>query len=240
MSDDLPRAVVDEAERLTRRARATDDDAAADRFREHRARLLAEHDFVGRVRDSDESLRTPGGTSTVSAGTGQNAGTGRNTGTDETAGRGRTTETDGSAGSARAGDRDVLVLHPAEWIEDGTIRVDRVDDLSRAVERPLGGDPPEWEGVESHNREIATMVERERGEVHGANAHAFADFMGNHYARRVEAATGPEVEEFLEEYFPRNAWPSEAQRATVLESLEHVFGTAGEEPPPLPDAGERE
>ncbi len=120
---------------------------------------------------------------------------------------------------------EVLVLHPSEWVEDGVIRVEDVDDVSRAVEVPLDGtgDPDEWDEVEAHNRALAEEVESEHGPVHGANAHAFADFMGNHYARPVERATERQVREFTEEYFPRNAWPSEDQREVLDRSLDLLF-----------------
>ena len=129
--------------------------------------------------------------------------------------------------------REVLVLHPAEWVEDDSIRVERIDDIDRAVETPLDGpgDPDDWDTVEAHNREIARMVEDEHGDVHGANAHAFADFMGNHYARTVESATPDEIEEFLGEYFPRNAWPTDAQKGAVERSIALVFVAAGESVP---------
>ncbi|MEF8840001.1 MAG: rnhA operon protein [Haloarculaceae archaeon] len=126
----------------------------------------------------------------------------------------------------RPGDHgEVLVLHPAEWVEDGAVRVELVEDVSRAVEVPLDGtgDPDEWEDVEAHNRTLAEEVEAEHGPVHGANAHAFADFMGNHYARPVERATERQVREFLEDYFPRNAWPTEAQHEAVEASLDLLF-----------------
>jgi hypothetical protein len=126
----------------------------------------------------------------------------------------------------RSEDRgETLVLHPAEWVEDGVVRVERVDDVSRAVEVPLDGtgDPESWDDVEAHNRALAEAVEAEHGPVHGANAHAFADFMGNHYARPIERATERQVREFAEEYFPRNAWPTEAQREALDASLDLLF-----------------
>jgi len=120
---------------------------------------------------------------------------------------------------------DTLVAYPAEWVDDdGHVRVDRIEDVDRGVERPLSGpgDADEWDSVEAHNRAVADRVEREHGPVHGANAHAFADFMGNHYAKPVERATPDEREEFLSDYFPRNAWPTDAQRAAVERSLSLV------------------
>lgn len=117
---------------------------------------------------------------------------------------------------------EVLVLYPAGWLEDGVVRTDWIEDLDRGVERRLDGpgDPEEWTAIDEHNRELAAAVADEHGPDHGANARAFAEFMSNHYARRVESASREEIEEFLTEYYPRNVWPSETQRAVVEESVE--------------------
>lgn len=207
MPTEPPGAVVDEALRLTRLARGTTGEERA-AYRRRRSDLLAEHEYVARVREADEGRRTRGGT--------------------DPAGPGAWT----SGGRAV----DVLVVYPSGWIENGTVCVERIDDLSRAVERPLDHATSEdWESVETHNREIAARVQREHGTVHGATAHAFADFLGNHYLRRVEYATKAHVEEFIDEYFIRNAWPSRAQRDSVRESLTLVFDTARVSDPPIPD-----
>jgi hypothetical protein len=132
---------------------------------------------------------------------------------------------------------DTLVLNPAEWFaeRDGerVARTDRIDDLSRAVERPLSdaGADAEWREVETHNAALVERVDAEHGPTHAANARAFADFMGNHYTRRVETASGRELAEFLDEYYPRNVWPSEEQKTVVEESLRLLFETAGVELP---------
>ncbi|WP_338741638.1 DUF7108 family protein [Haloplanus salilacus] len=120
---------------------------------------------------------------------------------------------------------DTLVLYPTEWLDGDTARMDSIEDTDRAVEIPLSGsgDPEEWESVEDHNAAVVEEVRERAGEVHAANARAFADFMGNHYARGVETATAAELREFLTEYYPRNAWPSDEQCAVVERSLEHVF-----------------
>jgi hypothetical protein len=130
--------------------------------------------------------------------------------------------------------RDVLVCHPEGWVEDGTVQPDRIDDLDRAVEVTLSGpgDPDEWAAVDERNRELVAEVKAEHGPVHGDNVEALADFMGNHYAKPIPEATGSELREFLGEYFPRNAWPSEEQRASVGESVELAFEVADE---PVPD-----
>jgi len=130
---------------------------------------------------------------------------------------------------------EVLVLHPGECIEDDTVQVDRIDDTDRAIERRLSGpgEASEFDAVEAHNREIVAEIEDQWGAPHAANVSAFADFMGNHYVRRIETATGEEIEEFLAEYFPRNAFPTETQRETVEESVRLVFELTDREPPPV-------
>jgi hypothetical protein len=122
-------------------------------------------------------------------------------------------------------DDDTLVCHPAEWLDGDTARIERIEDTGRAVEVPLSGsgDPEAWDEVEAHNAAIVEQVADRDGEVHAANARAFADFMGNHYARRMETATAEELREFLTEYYPRNAWPSDEQREAVEQSLERIF-----------------
>ena len=130
-------------------------------------------------------------------------------------------------------DGDVLVIHPEEWHDGEVIRTDRIEELSRAVEIRLEGaaDPDDWDSVDAENRAIVEEIREEHGEVHAENAAVLADFMGNHYARPMASATEAELQEFLEDYFVRNAWPSEEQRAVIEASIELVFETAGESVP---------
>lgn len=125
---------------------------------------------------------------------------------------------------------ETLVLHPAVWIEDGTIRTDRIDDTSQAIERPLSGpgSGADWAEIDEHNRTIAARVRKRHGAVHGETATAFADFMSNHYAKPIERATPGEREELRTEYFPRNAWPTDEQRERVTESLRLTVEAADE------------
>ena len=53
---DVPVEVVDEAERLTRLARRTEDDAAAAFYRERRDELVAGHGYAPRLREHDDTL----------------------------------------------------------------------------------------------------------------------------------------------------------------------------------------
>jgi hypothetical protein len=130
-------------------------------------------------------------------------------------------------------DRAVLVLYPEEWVEDGTVCPERIENIDRGVERPLEGvgETDDWETIDAHNRDLADAVADEHGPDHGANAHALADFMGNHYSKPIESATREELELFLEEYFLRNAWPTDDQKAVVRESVRLVFEQAGEPAP---------
>jgi hypothetical protein len=189
---DIPAEAVNEAERLTRLARAAaeraggdEDDAPpetpaeAEVYRDRRDELVAEYDYETRIREED----------------------------------------------------DTLVLYPEEWLEDGVVQFDRIENTDRGVEVNLSGagDPERWRDVADHNEELVAAVAAEYGETHAANARAFAAFMSNHYAKEIERATTDEVTEFLEEYYPRNAWPSETEASLVEESVENLFAVAGVE-----------
>jgi hypothetical protein len=128
--------------------------------------------------------------------------------------------------------REVLVLYPTEWVEDGTVRPERIDDTDRGIERVLSGSGDEdWSTVDTHNRELAAAVEQAHGTAHGGNARALADFAGNHYSKRIEDLTGAELALFFEEYYPRNVWPTDDQNAVVEESVRLVFEQADEPVP---------
>jgi hypothetical protein len=121
-----------------------------------------------------------------------------------------------------------LILYPTEWLEDGTVQLDRIDDTDRAIERSLSGPGTgdNWDEIDEHNRSIARAVRERHGDVHGDTATAFASFMSNHYAKPIGEATEAEREEFCREYFPRNAWPSDEQRDRLDRSMELIFETA--------------
>ncbi len=127
------------------------------------------------------------------------------------------------------GDGDVLVCYPEEWVEEGVVVPERVENVERGVERPLEGpgEPDEWATVAEDNDELVAAVEAEHGPTHAANARALADFAGNHYAKRVGALTGEELREFREEYYPRNVWPDDDQQAVLDGSLRRCYETAG-------------
>ena len=131
----------------------------------------------------------------------------------------------------------VLICYPESWLENGVFQPAELESTANAFERPLfpGPDADGWDAIHAHNQALAATVTREFGETHGANARAFGMYMANHYEERIEAATHSQVEEFLSEYFPRNAWPTPAQAAVIETSLENVFSVA-DEPVPGNDA----
>ncbi|MBP1985808.1 DUF7108 family protein [Halolamina salifodinae] len=190
---DIPAEAVDEAERLTRLARAAerradednDAEAEAELYRERRADLAAKHDYEDRIRDED----------------------------------------------------DTLVLYPEEWLADGTVQFDRIEETERAVEVSLSGpgDPEQWQEVADHNDALVDAV-AESAPTHEENARAFAAFASNHYAKPAEDLTSEEVREFFEEYYPRNVWPDEADASLVEESVRKLFDAADSEPPAVIDS----
>lgn len=116
---------------------------------------------------------------------------------------------------------DTLVLYPQSWLVDGIAQVDQIDDTDQAIEISLSGPATgaDWEDVETTNQAIIDTVREEHGRIHAKNIRAFADFMGNHYLKPVTDATRDERREFLDDYYTRNAWPSEEEAAVVSESI---------------------
>ena len=127
---------------------------------------------------------------------------------------------------------DTLVLYPDEWIDGDTVQLARIDDTDRAVEIPLsGGGEDAWAAVEADNAALVDAVGEAHGPIHEANARAFADFIGNHYCRRIETATADHLAEFREEYYPRNVWADADQQAAIEDSLGYLFAAADTECP---------
>lgn len=119
-----------------------------------------------------------------------------------------------------------LVCYPEDWLDDdGVVRLEVDLDTSRAVEIPLEGpgEQGNFEIAAAANDDIVEDVREAYGDDHAANARSFADFMSNHYARRATTASATEVREFLEHYYPRNAWPTDEQASMVEESIRYVF-----------------
>ena len=175
---DVPADTVDEAERLTRLARRTEDDAAAAFYRERRDELVTDHDYVPRLREED----------------------------------------------------DTLVLYPDEWMDDGTVQLDRIETTDRAVEVSLSGpgDAGRYREIAAYNDAVADAVADAHDAVHADTARSFAAFMSNHYVRAVDDATADMRAEFREEYFPRNGWPTDEQLAVVDESLDAIESVAAD------------
>jgi hypothetical protein len=131
--------------------------------------------------------------------------------------------------------RAVLVCYPDEWMEEGTARLERIEDTDRAVERPLEGPTDaDWEAVAAWNDAIVDAVAEAHGAPHAETARALADYANNHHATTIDRLTETDVERFREDYFPRNAWPTDEQFAVLDKSIRIVrekAETASDVPP---------
>ncbi|WP_049909334.1 DUF7108 domain-containing protein [Halorubrum saccharovorum] len=125
---------------------------------------------------------------------------------------------------------DTLVLYPEEWMEDGTVQLDRIETTDRAVEVSLSGpgDADRYREIAAYNDAVADAVADAHGDPHADTAESFAAFMSNHYVRAVDDATPDMRAEFREEYLPRNGWPSDEQLAVVDESLDVIESAAAD------------
>lgn len=115
----------------------------------------------------------------------------------------------------------VLVVYPADWRAGDTVEPDHIDDPTRAVEVPLEGVAGDdaWSAVMDYNTTIVDQVTERHGPVHGANAEALATYLGNHHLRRIDEVTEEELRDFLDEYYPRNVWPTDEEAAVVRQSV---------------------
>jgi hypothetical protein len=123
-----------------------------------------------------------------------------------------------------------LVCFPAEWLAEDQVDMSAIEDMDRAVERRVegAGEAGTWEPVSAHNEAIADRVADRYGDPHAATARSFARFMSSHRVRRIGTATGDDILEFVDEFFPRNTWPSDHQQATVMRSLRLTIAVAVE------------
>jgi Asp-tRNA(Asn)/Glu-tRNA(Gln) amidotransferase C subunit len=124
---------------------------------------------------------------------------------------------------------DVLVCYPDEWVVDGVVRPDHVNDTDRGIEIRLSGpgNPDEWADVEAENSAVVEELRDEHGDVHAETARVLADFMGNHYAKPIAEITPEELSEFRKEYVPRNAWLTDDQRSALDTSIRLTIKHAG-------------
>ncbi|GAA0723955.1 hypothetical protein J2744_001239 [Halorubrum trapanicum] len=145
--------------------------------------------------------------------------------------------------TARVRDEDdALVLYPDEWMDDGTVQLDRVEDTDRAVEVSLSGpgDADRYREVAAYNETVAEEVAEREAEIHARTAETFAAFMSNHYVRPVDDATPEMRAEFREEYLVRNGWPTDEQLDAVDESLSVIESVAAgvDEPAEIEDSAD--
>jgi len=119
-----------------------------------------------------------------------------------------------------------LVCHPIEWRdEQGAIDPAQIDEIDRAADVDLGtaDDPEAWDAVAERNDSVVERVRETHGDPHAANADAFAEYVSNHHAKPIPAVTAAELRWFQEEYYPRNVWPSDDQRAALEQSIAYVY-----------------
>jgi len=128
---------------------------------------------------------------------------------------------------------ETLVLHPQEWVDDGTIRPGRVDDTDRAIELSLSGsdDPDDWQAVDDHNRDLVARVRDAHDDEYAAVVDVLADFASNHYAKPIDDLSAAELREFEGEYVTRNAWLDDDALAVLEESVRYAFDAAEERVP---------
>lgn len=146
--------------------------------------------------------------------------------------RDRLLEASGARARVRQDDEgETLIIYPERWV-DGDGRVDPTDinDPSEAVSLPLVDtstpSDDDWPEIDAHNQAVADAVAELHGPVHGATAEALATYLSNHHLRRIEHATEAELRTFSDDYFIRNAWPTQQQRAVLEESIELAVDTA--------------
>jgi hypothetical protein len=127
---------------------------------------------------------------------------------------------------ARVREDGVLVLHPADWLdEDGVVDMEKFD-ADEAYEVPLDGRG--YDEARDANDSLLDTFE-ENGEVCEEdvfNARAFVEFCENHHATAVENVGEEHLSEFLDEYYVRNVWASDAAEERVEESLRLLLSEA--------------
>jgi len=126
--------------------------------------------------------------------------------------------------TARQRDDGVLVLHPEDWIKDGTVDVSAFD-ADEAYEIPLNGRGFE-EAREANNAVFEEFLPGSE-EADVSNVRAFAEFCENHHSVAIENATAEQVSEFLNDYYVRNVWLSEEAEDRIESSLKKLFEFVG-------------
>jgi len=127
---------------------------------------------------------------------------------------------------ARERDDGVLVLHPNDWLEDGVVDLNAFD-ADEAYEIPLEGRG--FEEAREENDEVLDSFGAEADEVDVFNVRSFAEFCENHHSVSVENATAEQVEEFVNDYYVRNVWPTDEAEGRLEESLRLLFEFVGRE-----------
>lgn len=119
---------------------------------------------------------------------------------------------------ARLRDDDVLVLHPDDWLDDEGVLHGDVDP-DDALEIHLG-DSGGAEEARMRNDDLLEGFEADvEDEDVRFNVERFAEYCENHHGVAVDEVTSQQVEEFVDEYYPRNVWPSGSAEEKLESSL---------------------
>ncbi len=120
---------------------------------------------------------------------------------------------------------DVLVCHPVEWVDDGVIRPERVDDIDRGVEIRLSAPATRTSGQRSRwNRAVVDAVTV--AQVRHTRTRSCSLIQGittrNRSRRRRRRNSG-----VSRRLCPRNAWPTAEQRSVLDQSIRLTVEEAG-------------
>jgi hypothetical protein len=126
---------------------------------------------------------------------------------------------------ARLRDDGVLVLYPADWIdEDGVVDMEAFD-ADEAYEVPLDGGG--FDDAREKNEALLDEFVEEVDDSVAFNAREFAEFCENHHAVAVEDASQKHVDRFVNDYYVRNVWTNDEVEERVEEALGALLREAG-------------
>lgn len=110
-----------------------------------------------------------------------------------------------------------LVCVPETWFNDGVVIPERVD-TAEAIEIECAPSAAGYDAVATANAEVAAAVSAAYGPIHGENATIIARFMSAHMRRPIASMTEADGAAF-EEFYRRNAWPSNDAEEVITQSV---------------------
>jgi len=110
-----------------------------------------------------------------------------------------------------------LVCVPGTWFNDGVVMPERVD-TAEAIEIECAPSATGYDAVATANAEVAAAVSAAYGPTHGENAAIIARFMSAHMRRPIASMTEADRAAF-DEFYRRNAWPSDDAKEVITQSV---------------------